>query len=148
MDAIVKRECEKEEKYRLSNALGIFVPLVFSPWGSLGRQSLDKLMVALGAKCNESCEAGCRAHGRPDQKALIRNLLISLSFAQASAHADVLIRFWLRWLAVERGVDGAGASRVGYSASRALRKLQRADRMRWRRWVKDHARPRVEGEVE
>ena len=118
---VQKREREKQRKYTVAcrDVEGVFLPVVSSPHGALGRVSRRGLARLVGAECPDGCDCGGQAHGLPAQRRELKWVLTALSFDIARGHLELVWKSWLSAHANSWGVGGM-ASQVRRQARRAL----------------------------
>ena len=124
------QECERKKlrKYTVAcrDVEGVFLPVVGSPHGAMGRESLRRLARLVGAECPEGCDCGGQVHGLPSQRRELKRVLTALSFDIARGHLELVWKAWLSAHAEGSGVGGM-ASQVRRQARRALVAFRRGD---------------------
>ena len=126
--AVIVREREKLRKYTAAcrDVEGVFLPVVSSPHGALGRVSRRGLARLVGAECLDGCDCGGQVHGLPSQRRELKWVLTALYFAIPRGHLELVWKSWLSAHAVGWGVGGM-ASQLRRQARRALVGFRRGD---------------------
>ena len=125
---VQRREREKLKKYTVPcrDVNGVFLPVVCSPLGAMGRVSGLGLARLLGAVCPDGCNCGGRTHGLPAQRRELKRVLMAVSFDMARGHLELVWKAWLSAQAFGWRVGGM-ASQVRRQARRALVAFRRGD---------------------